>query len=66
MPDNAGKPHYVELDAAAERIVAALLLEYPWHKYDQWGGEGPPDDGNTYWPHLDHVAAVAAKAALDG
>lgn len=48
--------------AAAERAEAALLGEYPWHKYDGWHGEDAPEGA---WPHLQHVVEVAAAAVLD-
>lgn len=59
-----------DVAAVQARIEAALLREYPWHDHDQWSDDQDVRDaiarGENPWPHLSHVAEVAADAAVFG
>lgn len=50
------------MKSVAEHIKDALLLEYPWQDHDNWNEDNVRDHHNP-WPHLDHVAEVAAQVA---
>lgn len=64
--DVHGEDVQAEYEAAVERVKAALLVEYPWEAHDDWSSDEEARVHENAWPHLQHVAEVAAQAVVFG